>query len=126
MGIARAQPILQKRRPPGRNEIGAAKDSMDCCSGAGYSSIMIRTVLTELALFATPFAVYLIFLWLTRAGMLHPDSWTLPRIAWLVMAALVLMIGSFVVLAQWSGAPPGSTYVPARYEDGKFVPGETR
>jgi len=87
---------------------------------------MIRTVLTEVALFATPFAVYLGFLWLTRAGMLHPDAWTLPRIAWLVMAALVLMIGSFVVLAQWSGAPPGSTYVPAHYEDGKFVPGATR
>jgi hypothetical protein len=87
---------------------------------------MIRTVLTEVALFATPFAVYLGFLWLTRAGMLHPDAWTLPRIAWLVMAALVLMIGSFVVLAQWSGAPPGSTYLPAHYEDGKFVPGATK
>ena len=40
---------------------------------------------------------------------------------------LVLMIGSFVVLAQFSGAPPGSTYVPAHIdEDGKFVPAHTR
>ena len=40
--------------------------------------------------------------------------------------ALVLMIGSFVVLAHWQGAPPGATYVPAHIEDGKFVPGETK
>jgi hypothetical protein len=42
------------------------------------------------------------------------------------MAALVLTIGSFIVLAHWGGAPPGSTYVPARIEDGQFVPGETK
>jgi Family of unknown function (DUF6111) len=87
---------------------------------------MIRPVLTELALFLTPFAVYAVFLWATRAGVLHPDSWTLPRIAWLLIAALVLMLGSFIVLAEWGGAPPGSTYVPAHTENGKFVPGETK
>ena len=87
---------------------------------------MIRPVLTELALFLAPFVVYALFLWATRAGVLHPDSWTLPRIAWLLIAALVLMLGSFIVLAEWGGAPPGSTYVPAHTENGKFVPGETK
>jgi hypothetical protein len=87
---------------------------------------MIRPVLTEVALFAAPFLAYALFLWATRAGVLQPASWTPSRIAWLLMAALVLMIGSFVVLAQWSGAPPGSTYVPAHHEDGKFVPGQTK
>ena len=87
---------------------------------------MIRPVLTEVALFLAPFIVYGIFLWSTRAGVLHPDSWTLSRIAWLLMVALVLMIGSFVVLAQWGGAPPGSTDVPAHYENGRFVPGQTK
>jgi Family of unknown function (DUF6111) len=38
----------------------------------------------------------------------------------------VLMAGSFVVLAHFSGAPPGSTYVPAHVDGGKFVPGVTR
>ncbi len=33
---------------------------------------------------------------------------------------------SFLILAQFSGAPPGSTYVPAHVENGKFVPGATR
>jgi Family of unknown function (DUF6111) len=87
---------------------------------------MIRPVLTELALFLAPFAVYALFLWATRAGVTDPKSWTLPRIAWLLMAALVLMLGSFIVLAEWGGAPPGSTYVPAHTEDGKFVPGQTK
>ena len=44
----------------------------------------------------------------------------------LIHISLVLMIGSFLLLAQFSGAPPGSTYVPAHVEDGKFVPGATR
>jgi fatty acid desaturase len=87
---------------------------------------MIRPVLTEIALFLAPFLIYVVFLWATQAGVLHPNSWSLPRVAWLVIAALVLMIGSFVVLAQWGGSPPGSTYVPAHIEDGQFVPGETK
>ena len=87
---------------------------------------MARPVLIEVALFLLPFVAYGIFLWWTRAGILHPGSWTLPRMMWLLIFALVLMIGSFVVLAQWGGAPPGSTYVPAHYENGRFVPGQTK
>jgi len=30
------------------------------------------------------------------------------------------------VLAQWGGARPGSTYVPAHFENGTFVPGQTK
>jgi len=85
---------------------------------------MIRPVLTEIALFLAPFLLYAIFLWATRAGVLHPNSWSLPRVSWLLLAALVLVIGSFVVLAQWGGSPPGWTYVPAHREDGHLVPGK--
>ncbi len=87
---------------------------------------MIRPVLTEIALFLVPFVLYAIFLWATRAGVLDWQHWSLARLAWLVIAALVLMIGSFVVLAHFTGAPPGSTYVPAHVENGVFVPGQTR
>jgi Family of unknown function (DUF6111) len=38
----------------------------------------------------------------------------------------VLVIASFLVLAQFSGAPPGSTYVPAHMENGRLVPGAVR
>jgi hypothetical protein len=59
---------------------------------------MIRPISIEIGLFLTPFVIYAAF----------------------------LVVGSFLVLAKFSGAPPGSTYVPAHIEDGKFVPGETR
>jgi Family of unknown function (DUF6111) len=87
---------------------------------------MIRPVFTEVALFLVPFLVYAIFLWATRAGVLDPAAWSPARLAWLLIAALSLMVGSFVVLAEFSGAPSGSTYVPAHLEDGTLRPGQTK
>ena len=87
---------------------------------------MIRPVLTELALFLAPFVLYLVFLWATRAKILDPQAWSWPTIAWLTMAALATVVVSFVVIAQFSGAPPGSTYIPAHMENGQFVPGTTK
>ena len=87
---------------------------------------MIRPVFTEILLFATPFALYVAFLWATQAGIMHPDSWPASRVAWLTIVALLLMAGSFYYFAEYSGAPPGATYVPAHIEDGKFVPGQTK
>jgi hypothetical protein len=87
---------------------------------------MIRPVLTEIGLFLTPFVIYAAFLVATRAGVLDPAAWTLRRIGGLVIVSLLLVVGSFLLLAQFSGAPPGSTYVPAHVDGGKFVPGTTR
>jgi Family of unknown function (DUF6111) len=86
---------------------------------------MIRPVFTEIALFLVPFMVYALFLWATRAGVLEPASWSMARLAWLLIAALALMLGSFVMLAEFSGAPAGSTYVPAHVDDGQLRPGQT-
>ena len=87
---------------------------------------MIRPIATEIGLFLAPFVLYAAFLFATRSGVLQPQSWTLRHIAGLVIVSLILMVGSFVVLAQFGGAPPGSTYVPAHIEGGKFVPQTTR
>jgi hypothetical protein len=87
---------------------------------------MIRPIFTEIALFLVPFVLYAVFLWATRAGVLKPSAWSLARLAWLVIAALSLMLGSFVMLAQFGGAPPGSTYVPAHVDDGRLKPGVTK
>ena len=87
---------------------------------------MIRPIFTEIALFLVPFVLYAVFLWATRAGVLDPSAWSLARLAWLVIAALSLMVGSFVMLAQFSGAPPRSTYVPAHVDDGRLRPGVTK
>ncbi|MCW5688258.1 MAG: hypothetical protein KIT76_06915 [Pseudolabrys sp.] len=88
---------------------------------------MIRTLATEVLLFATPFVLYAVFLWATKAGVLHPASWPLSRIAALAIVALLLVIGSFLYFSHYGGAPPGSTYIPAHLdEQGNFVPGTTR
>ncbi|UFX43718.1 DUF6111 family protein [Bradyrhizobium sp. 41S5] len=87
---------------------------------------MIRTVLTEVGVFLIPFAVYAIFLIATRSGVTLPASWPLDMIAKLTLAALVLVIVSFVLLAELTGAPPNSTYVPAHIENGRLVPGAER
>ncbi len=87
---------------------------------------MIRPFFVELLLFLTPFAAYAFLLWARNHGVLHPDSWPLRTVLLLTGSALLLMAASAVVAVYFSGAPPGSTYVPAHVEDGRLVPGATR
>jgi hypothetical protein len=84
---------------------------------------MIRPALIEIALFVAPFVLYAAFLMATKASVPQQKLWAPRRLTALLIAAFVLMIGGLVVLAEFTGAPPGSTYVPAHVEDGKFVPG---
>jgi hypothetical protein len=84
---------------------------------------MIRPLLTEIGIFLIPFAAYAAFLIATRSGLLAQSSWPMHVIARLSIGALVLVVGSFVLLAHYSGAPPDSTYIPAHIENGKLVPG---
>jgi hypothetical protein len=87
---------------------------------------MIRPVLTEIGIFLIPFAVYAMFLVATRAGVFAQSSWPLHLVAKLALGSLVLVVISFILLAHFSGAPPGSTYIPAHIENGKFVPGKEK
>ena len=51
---------------------------------------MIRPVLTELALFLAPFALYALFLWVTkRGGVLDRTNWPLARLLYLVVASFL-------------------------------------
>jgi hypothetical protein len=84
---------------------------------------MIRQLLTEIGIFLIPFAVYALFLIATRSGVMVQSSWPVHMIAKLAIGSLVLVIVSLVLLANFSGAPPRSTYVPAHIEDGRLVPG---
>jgi uncharacterized protein DUF6111 len=87
---------------------------------------MIRPLATEIGLFLAPFVLYVVFLLATRAGVLHPNAWSMTRLASLIIASLILMGASFFILAEFGRAPPGSTYVPAHLEGGKFVPQSNR
>lgn len=87
---------------------------------------MIRPILIEIGLFIVPFVIYAASLLVTSKRVLQQSAWSIRRLAALGIAGFVLMLGSFVIFAQFSGAPPGSTYVPAHVENGKFIPGTTR
>jgi phosphoglycerol transferase MdoB-like AlkP superfamily enzyme len=84
---------------------------------------MIRAILTEVAIFLIPFILYAVYLVITRAALTHRSSWPFRVVAWLLIAALALVIISLLLLVHYSGAPPGATYVPAHVEDGRLVPG---
>jgi hypothetical protein len=84
---------------------------------------MIRPVLTEIGIFLIPFAAYAVYLIATRSGVMASSSWPMHLIAKLVLGSLLLVVISFILLAQFSGAPPDSTYVPAHIENGKLVDG---
>jgi uncharacterized YccA/Bax inhibitor family protein len=84
---------------------------------------MIRPAFTEIGIFLIPFAVYVLFLIATRSGVLKQTAWPVHIVARLVIGSLLLVIVSFVLLAQFSGAPPHSTYIPAHIENGKLIPG---
>ena len=87
---------------------------------------MIRPVLTEIGIFLIPFAAYALFLLATRSGVFAQASWPLHLVAKLALGSLLLVVLSFLFLAHFSGAPPGSTYVPAHIENGKLVPGQEK
>jgi hypothetical protein len=84
---------------------------------------MIRPALTEIGIFLIPFALYALFLIATQSGLLVQSSWPLHMIAKLAIGSLLMVIVSLVLLANFSGVPPHSTYVPAHIEDGRLVPG---
>ena len=84
---------------------------------------MIRQALTEIGIFLIPFAVYALFLIATRSSVLTRSSWPVVLIGRLLLGSLLLVVISLVMLAEFSGAPPNSTYIPAHIENGKLVPG---
>jgi hypothetical protein len=84
---------------------------------------MIRQALTEIGVFLIPFAVYALFLVGTRSGLLVRSSWPVVIVGRLLLGSLLLVVISLILLAQFSGAPPNSTYFPAHIENGKLIPG---
>lgn len=87
---------------------------------------MIRPILTEIGIFLIPFAAYALFVVLSRANVLHVSSWPTHVVGRLVVGAFLLVIVSLILLANFSGAPPGSTYTPAHIENGKLISGSEK
>lgn len=84
---------------------------------------MIRPLLIEIGLFLAPFVAYAAYVWFAKGEMLEQEHWPLRVVAILAGIALTLVAACFLLIVHFSGAPPGSTYVPAHIEDGKLIPG---
>jgi hypothetical protein len=87
---------------------------------------MARTIVTQVLLFLAPFAVYALVLYAARKDARSREHWSARVVASLAIAGCVLVIAGLVLFTQFSGAPPGGTYEPARYEDGKLIPGRIK
>ena len=82
---------------------------------------MLRILLQYLLPLLLPFLAYLIYARLTqKTGGLTDAPWL-----GLAAAGVVLMAVSLAAWGLLTGSEPGATYVPARLEDGRLVPGTT-
>lgn len=87
---------------------------------------MARTVLVELLLFLSPFAIYALVLWSTRRDARDRAHWHTRMLMSLAIAGLVLVIGGLIFFAHFGGSPPTGVYEPAHMEDGRLVPGRIK
>lgn len=87
---------------------------------------MGRTILIQLLLFFAPFAIYALVLSAMRKDARGSEHWPAKMIAALAIAGFVLVIAGLVFFAHFGGAPTSGVYEPARYEDGKLIPGRIK
>jgi hypothetical protein len=87
---------------------------------------MTRPPVTLLALFLLPFVAYAAYVWIRRRHPFARGYWRLRTLMSLAIGGLLLMLGNLIYLTQFSGAAPGTVYVPARVEDGRVLPGRAR
>lgn len=73
--------------------------------------------LVELALFLTPFAVFII--WRMAGTEKGPSA----RVIFGFACALLLLTGALIWLSEDRALPPGANYSPARMEDGRIISG---
>ena len=87
---------------------------------------MIRLFTLETALLIAPFVAYALFLWATREGVLHPESWPVRVLVMLGVIAAALTAAGFIIVAEYTGSPKNSIYEPAHIENGQLVPGKMK
>ncbi len=85
---------------------------------------MLKKLLFTVVPMLVPFALYGLYWW----GARQRTSRGLSDVPWTVLFAIgmVLMIFSLATLRFLSGHETGLEYSPARLEDGRIVPAETK
>jgi len=76
---------------------------------------MLRLV--ELGLFLAPFVLFIA--WRLTATDTGPSL----RLLVGAICVLIAVAGALVWLSEDAALPPGATYAPARFQDGRIIPG---
>ncbi|MCB1486850.1 MAG: hypothetical protein KDJ86_19540 [Bauldia sp.] len=84
---------------------------------------MGRLIAFDVIFFLLPFGIYVGWLFATRGRINDAGDWPMKTIGWLAAGGAAVMIGAMLSFIHFTGAPPGSTYVPAQYIDGELIPG---
>ncbi len=85
---------------------------------------MTRLIAFDALFFLIPFAVYALWLVITRGSLSNINDWQARTIAWLAAGGAALMIGVLVIFVHFGSGPVGGTYIPAHVDDnGNIVPG---
>lgn len=86
---------------------------------------MLRVVLINIALFVLPFCLYALYFYIReRRQNAAVIEWKNMPLAILLQTGVGLIVAGMLVTAYMGGDDAGGTYVPARLENGRLVPGE--
>lgn len=84
---------------------------------------MFRVIAFHLFLFAVPFILYAVYVYVTRRAIPEGGVFADAPLVWLTGIGLAMTAAAFFVVAVFTGAEPGGVYHPAELRDGKIVPG---
>lgn len=83
---------------------------------------MWRAILEPLLLFASPFAVFAIYLVLRRKYPFTVEHWTKGAVSSLTLAGLAVAVLGMLTFGIFAPRHEGA-YIPAHIENGRLVPG---
>jgi hypothetical protein len=84
---------------------------------------MTRFYLTYAILFLVPFALYASYIYFSLGREAIRESLTVKALGWLSVLGAGLTVAVIVVLTNYTGFSSSGVYQPARFEDGRLVPG---
>ncbi len=86
---------------------------------------MLRFLLLRLLILLLPFVLFGLYLWVVRKrDPFDLANWNPAPLILCTSVAFVALAISFFFLAFTQGEKAGATYTPARFEDGKLIPGK--
>ncbi len=84
---------------------------------------MARLIAFNAIFFLLPFGVYAAGCSRRGARSAAANDWPVRTIAYLALGGAALLVVGLVAFTHFTGAAPGSKYVPAQVIDGVLVPG---